>query len=368
MDLLTSPLQHRHEELGAKFSEFGGWSMPLEYADGGVLAEHKAVRESVGVFDVSHLGKVVVRGSGAVDFLNRCFTNDLSKVEPGKAQYTLVCDENGGTVDDLIAYVRSNDEVFLMPNAANSAEVVRRLVAAAPADIEIIDEHRDHAVLAVQGPNSDALLKRLGLTTDHDYMSFVTEDLDGVPTIVCRSGYTGERGYELIVPTASAEQVWDAIMNAGAEWDVRACGLGARDTLRTEMGYPLHGNDLSLDISPVMARVGWAVGWDKPEFWGRDALVQQREEKSGPLLRAIKVVGRGIPRTGMTVANTDGTELGTVTSGTFSPTLREGIGLALLDRSVKIGDRVVVEIRGKAAEFEVVKPPFINASTKDSSN
>ena len=253
MDLLHSPLHDRHVALGAKLAEFGGWDMPLEYAGGGVLAEHKAVREAVGLFDVSHLGKALVRGTGAADFVNECLTNDLGRIQPGKAQYTLCCDEDGGTVDDLIAYLRSDFEVFLIPNAANTAAVVARLQAAAPAGIEVTDQHRDYAVLAIQGPLSDEVLTALDLPVDHEYMSFADATIAGQEITVCRTGYTGERGYELVVPSASAGEVWDAVMAAGEPHGIRACGLGARDTLRTEMGYPLHGHELSPEISPVMA-------------------------------------------------------------------------------------------------------------------
>ncbi|MET1132724.1 MAG: glycine cleavage system aminomethyltransferase GcvT [Aeromicrobium sp.] len=365
MVLLLSPLHQRHEALGAKFSEFGGWSMPLEYAGGGVLAEHKAVREAVGLFDVSHLGKALVRGTGAVDFVNRCLTNDLTRIAPGKAQYTLCCSEDGGTVDDLIAYLRSEFEVFLIPNAANTTEVVRRLRAAAPEGIDVENQHRDYAVLAIQGPLSDELLDALGLPSDHDYMSFTKGTIDGVELTVCRTGYTGERGYELVVAAEEVVPVWDAVMAAGESLGIRACGLGARDTLRTEMGYPLHGHELSAEVSPVMARAGWAVGWSKPTFWGKQALERQREEKTVRTLRGLLAQGRGIPRPGMAVHDTDGGVLGEVTSGTFSPTLRQGIGLALLDRTVADGDTVTVDVRGRPQEFTVTKPPFVEPSTKE---
>lgn len=379
MDLLRSPLHDRHVALGAKLAEFGGWAMPLEYAGvvgddgqrdrGGVLAEHAAVRDAVGLFDVSHLGKALVRGAGAADFVNATLTNDLRRIGPGQAQYTLCCDEDGGTVDDLIAYLRSDFEVFLIPNAANTAAVVSRLQAAVPAGVEVTDLHRDFAVLAVQGPLSDEVLSVLGLPTDHPYMSFTDASIAGADVTVCRTGYTGEKGYELVVPSDAAESVWDAVLEAGRPHGIRPAGLGARDTLRTEMGYPLHGHELSAEISPVMARAVWAVGWDKPTFWGKDALTQQRAEKSGPLLRGLRATGRGIPRPGMAVrAVVDGEPgdvVGEVTSGTFSPTLRQGIGLALLDRAVTDGDTVVVEVRGRHEAFDVVKPPFVQPSTKE---
>jgi aminomethyltransferase len=315
-----------------------------------VLKEHAAVREDVGVFDVSHLGKGVVRGPGALDFVNDRLTNDLRRIGPGQAQYTLCCDASGGVVDDLIAYVRSDDEVFLIPNAANTAEVMSRLVAEAPAELEVKDLHTAYGVIAVQGPRSAELVAKLGLPTDHDYMSYtVSGDM-----IVCRTGYTGEQGYELLPPWDLATQVWDQLIDAGA----LPCGLGARDTLRTEMGYPLHGQDLSLSITPVQARSGWAVGWDKPRFWGREALLAERAEGARRLLWGLESQDRGIPRPHMLVSSGDRV-IGEVTSGTFSPTRRIGIGLALLEKGTAEGDEVTVDVRGRTSVMRVVKPPFV---------
>ncbi|XVU27260.1 glycine cleavage system aminomethyltransferase GcvT [Actinoplanes sp. CA-054009] len=359
--LFRSPLHERHVALGAKFAAFGGWEMPLEYAGGGVLKEHAAVREAVGVFDVSHLGKARVRGAGAAAFVNSCLTNDLGRIEPGQAQYTLCCDETGGVVDDLIAYLISDDEVFLIPNAANTAEVVRRLAEAAPEGIEVVDEHRAYAVLAVQGPQSAQVLAKLGLPTDHGYMSFATATLGGVSLIDCRTGYTGEHGYELVVPWDDAAAVWDALIEAG----VRPCGLGARDTLRTEMGYPLHGQELSLEISPVQARSGWAVGWTKPAFWGREALTAEKAAGARRTLRGLELTGRGIPRGHMEVYAGE-QRIGETTSGTFSPTKKVGIALALIDTAAGVadGDLVQIDIRGKRIEARVVKPPFVQPSVR----
>ncbi|CAN5325615.1 glycine cleavage system aminomethyltransferase GcvT [soil metagenome] len=357
--LQTSPLHDRHVALGAKLADFGGWEMPIEYPGGGVLKEHAAVRAAVGVFDVSHLGKGVVRGPGAVDFVNDRLTNDLRRVGTGQAQYTLCCDEDsGGVVDDLIAYVRSEDEVFLIPNAANSSSVVGRLAANAADGIEVEDLHRTLSVLAVQGPRSRELVQAMGLPTDHDYMSFAGADWTGRPVVVCRTGYTGELGFELLPRWDDAGDVWDALMVAGAALGVLPCGLGARDTLRTEMGYPLHGQDLSLDITPVQARSGWAVGWDKPRFWGRDVLLAERAAGPRRLLRGLESLDRGIPRAHMRVQK-DGADVGEVTSGTFSPTRRLGIGLALLERSVAAGDEVSVDVRGRTSTMRVVQPPFV---------
>ena len=359
---LHSPLHERHVALGAKFSEFGGWLMPLQYS--GVVAEHRAVRSAVGVFDVSHLGKLRIVGEGAAAFVNTCITNDLTRIGPGQAQYTLLCNEAGGVTDDLISYLISPSEVFLIPNASNTTTVGQLLAAAAPAGIRVINEHRDHAVLAVQGTSSDEVLAAIGLPVAMDYLSFTTANWRGIDLIVCRTGYTGEKGYELVVPAADATVVWDAVLAAGAEYDILPCGLGARDTLRTEMGYPLHGHDLSPEISPVMANLGWAVGWNKDAFWGAAALRGQREAKTGRLLRGLKAQGRGIPRPDMAV-QVDGVEVGTITSGTFSPTLSVGIALALLDRTVTVGDTVDVVVRDRLEPFDVVKPPFVEPGVRE---
>jgi len=264
--LKTSPLHDRHVALGAKMADFGGWEMPIEYPGGGVVREHTAVRERVGIFDVSHLGKASVKGPGAAAFINSCLTNDLGRITVGKAQYTLCCDETGGVVDDLIVYLKADDDVFLIPNASNTAEVVRRLQTAAPEGLEIKNLHDGYGVIAVQGAKSDAVLETLGLPTDHEYMSFVEADWNGKPVIVCRTGYTGERGYELVPRWDDSLELWDALMEAAAPYEGLPCGLGARDTLRTEMGYPLHGHELNMDITPVQARSGWAVGWKKDTF------------------------------------------------------------------------------------------------------
>ena len=345
--------------------------MPLEYA-AGVVKEHTAVRESVGIFDVSHLGKAVVEGPGAADFVNRTLTNDLGRIAPGKAQYTLCCDDaTGGVVDDLIAYLYGDDRVFLIPNAANTAEVVRRLAAEAPEGVTVTDRHRDFAVLAVQGTRSDEVLDAVGLPIGHDYMSFEEAPLEvdgvgGETVVVCRTGYTGERGYEVVAPNAVAGPLWDALMAAGEQYGILACGLGARDTLRTEMGYPLHGQDISLDVTPNEARLGWAVGWQKEAFWGRDVLTAEREAGPQRVLRGIVATGRGIPRPHMTVSLTPDVPLGEVTSGTFSPTLRKGIGLALVSSVVNPDAEVGVDVRGRREIFQLTKPPFLDPSVRES--
>ncbi|MFW6597077.1 glycine cleavage system aminomethyltransferase GcvT [Propionibacteriaceae bacterium Y2011] len=366
--LRQSPLHQRHEAAGAKFAEFGGWSMPLEYAGGGVLAEHTAVRESVGIFDVSHLGTVTVSGADAIAFGNRVLTNDLDRIEAGKAQYTLLCNESGGVVDDMIAYRKADDEIFLVPNAGNTATVVEILSGAVRAgeDVTVDDQHGDFAIIAVQGPRSDEVLTAIGLPTEIDYMGFVDHEVDGVPLTVCRTGYTGERGCEVVLPAAAAPELWDRLLTAGESLGIRPAGLGARDTLRTEMGYSLHGQDISPEITPVQARLGFAIARKKPEFFGREALAAERAAGQTRTARGLRAAGRGIPRPGMSVVDADGTEIGVVTSGTFSPTLKTGIALALIDTAHEVGETVQVVVRNRTEPFEIVKPPFVNPEVRNS--
>ena len=363
--LLNSPLHQRHVAAGAKFAPFSGWSMPVEYAGAGVLAEHAAVRNAVGIFDVSHLGKATVTGPDAADFVNRCLTADLRKIGPGQAQYTLLCNPDGGVVDDMIAYLKSPDEVFLIPNAANCERVVVLLAEAAPADLTVTNQHRDFAVLAVQGTLSDEVVSAAGLPTGHNYMTFVSAAFREMPVTVCRTGYTGERGYELVIPVSVAVAVWDAVLAAGEPYGLQPAGLGARDTLRTEMGYPLHGQDISPAITPVQARLSWAVGWKKESFFGADALRAEKEAGPRRLLRGLRAVGRGIPRPGMVVCLPDGREIGTVTSGTFSPTLKSGIALALIEAGPHDDDVVTVDIRGRQETFVITKPPFVTPGVRE---
>lgn len=362
-ELQHGPLEDRHRELGASFAEFGGWLMPVSYA--GTVAEHNATRDAVGLFDVSHLGKAVVAGPGAAQFVNATLTNDLGRIGPGQAQYTLCCNESGGVIDDLIAYYVADDEIFLVPNAANTAAVVAALQAAAPSGITVTDEHRSRAVLAVQGPRSTAVLAALGLPTGMDYMGFADASYAGVPVRVCRSGYTGEHGYELLPPWDSAPVVFDALVVAVTEAGGELAGLGARDTLRTEMGYPLHGHELALDISPLQARCGWAIGWRKDAFFGRDALLAEKAAGPRRLLRGLRALDRGVLRPQLSVLHGD-RPVGITTSGTFSPTLKVGIALALIDADAGLHDgaRVIVDVRGRPLECELVQPPFVTAKTR----
>ncbi len=361
--LLEGPIHAVHIELGATFAPFGGWEMPVQY--GGTVGEHTAVRTTVGLFDVSHLGKATVSGPGAAAFVNSALTNDLGRIRPGKAQYTLCCAEDGGVIDDLIAYYVGDDEVFLVPNAANTAAVVAELRKVAPAGITVTDQHRDYAVFAVQGPKATEVLTALGLPTEMEYMAYADAEWEGRPVRVCRTGYTGEHGYELLPKWADAEPVFRALITEVEAAGGQAAGLGARDTLRTEMGYPLHGHELSLDITPNQARTGWAVGWKKPEFWGKAALEQEKADGPRRTLMGLRALDRGVLRQGQTVLR-DGAPVGETTSGTFSPSLKVGIALALLDTDAKLepGDEVEVDVRGRKLRATVVKPPFVDPKTK----
>jgi aminomethyltransferase len=335
--------------------------MPISYPGGGVLAEHAAVREAVGLFDVTHLGKISVVGRGAAEFVNSCFTADLARITPGRVQYTLCCADDGGVLDDLIAYLISSDEVFCVPNAANTATVATQLAAAAPAAITVTDLHREYAVLAIQGPRSAEVIAAMGLAVAGglDYMTFVDTDYGGELVRVGRTGYTGELGYELMPRWEQAPALWSALRTAAEKFGGRVCGLGARDTLRTEMGYPLNGQDTGPQISPVQAGASWAVGWTKPAFWGREALLAERDRGPARRLRGLRATQRGIPRPHMMVRSTAGAPLGETTSGTFSPTLGTGIALALLDPAARPGDVVEIDVRGRALACEIVKLPFV---------
>lgn len=371
---MKSPLYDWHQGASAKLADFGGWDMPIEYPKGvgefpgGTLAEHAAVRERVGIFDVSHLGKISVKGLGAKDFVNAMVTNDLNRIGPGSAQYNLFCNDSGGVIDDLIVYQFADDDIFIIPNASNCAQVAADLAALAPAGIQVINIHEQFAVFAIQGPDSSRVLQNLGLKLNLEYMSFTKttfpdhENLGEV--IICRTGYSGELGYELLPSWTCAEALWKILVAEIVNFEGRVCGLGARDTLRTEMGYPLHGHELSLDITPVQASANWAVVFTKESFRGKSAL--EAEKAAGPkrILRAIKCNDRGIPRVGMKVLDSKGDLVGEVTSGTFSPTLKVGIALALVKPELKVGDLVQIDIRGRISGASIVKAPFVTSHVR----
>jgi aminomethyltransferase len=360
--LRRSALDDRHRALGAHMTAFGGWDMPLDY--GSVVAEHRAVRTSCGVFDLSHLGTVRVTGRGALACVQHAFTNDASALDIGRAHYTLCLTDRGGITDDLLLY-RLAWGFFVVPNAANAAAVrgVLEEQAARLPDCAVMDVKEDLACVAVQGPAAQEVATAAGLdVAGLAYLDCrtafgpdVPPGTEGQPSgVLARSGYTGERGYEAFVPADQSGRLWDRLLDAGAT----PAGLGARDTLRLEMGYPLHGNDISPATSPVEARLGWAV---KPGtgFRGEDAFTAAREAGPPRRLWGLRVTGGGVPRAHCRVVRDD-VAVGETTSGTFSPTLRVGVAMAYLDGAVEPGDAVEVEVRGKRLEAEVVRPPFVD--------
>jgi aminomethyltransferase len=280
----------------------------------------------------------------------------------------LFCNEAGGVIDDLIVYEFADDYIFIIPNASNCAQVASDLMANAPSGITVKNIHQEYAVLALQGPDSNKVLSDLGVNLNLEYMSFSKIVLSGNESlgeiIICRTGYSGELGYELLPAWNRAEEIWKLLVEKIAKYDGRVCGLGARDTLRTEMGYPLHGHELSLDITPVQASASWAVVFAKDAFRGKAAL--EDEKTSGPsrVLRALKSNDRGIPRAGMPVLDSSGNAIGEVTSGTFSPTLKVGIALALVKPEFKLGDAVQIDIRGRISSAEIVRAPFVQSHVR----
>lgn len=333
---------------------FAGWDMPISYA--GTIAEHTAVRERVGIFDVSHLGKVMVRGGGAAGVLDRVLSNRMADLAPGRARYSLILNEEAGIVDDLIVYALSLEELLIVPNAANVDEVERRLRSSASGEAEV--EHLDWATIAVQGPRSrEVLAKVLPEVSELGYMR--VERAGSVS--VARSGYTGEHGYEVFAPAPEAPALWTALLAAVRVADGEPAGLAARDTLRLEMGYPLHGNDIDPKTTPREAHLDWAVATSKETFVGKEAYESRPARKE---LIGIRMEDRVIPRRGAVVL-IGGRRVGEVTSGTFSPTLRIGIALAYVEPgSLPVGDRVEVEVRGKVGAGRVTRPPFVTSSPK----
>jgi aminomethyltransferase len=353
MSKRETPLLAAHRALGARLTEFAGWEMPLQYS--GIVAEHNAVRTSAGLFDVTHLGKLWVRGEGAGDALQHAVTADVVGLEPGRATYALVLVDDGGCVDDVFVYRIAADEWLVVPNAANF-EAVAACIRDSGGDP--VDEWDRYAILALQGPDSFGVFGKVwpgAAALDLKLHHWCPLDVFGAEGLVARTGYTGERGFEIYAPYDVAERTWSALLDAGAA----PVGLGARDTLRLEMGYALYGHELSRDVNPLEAGLGWAVAWDTP-FRGRDALLAVKER--GPERRLFGVVctGKGVPRQGYRVLSSDEEPLGDVTSGNFSPTLGTGIALALGPAEAKPepGTQVFVEARGRRIEGDIVKPPF----------
>jgi aminomethyltransferase len=362
--LHRTPLYAEHVALNAKIVPFAGYEMPVQYP-AGITAEHQAVRTAAGLFDVSHMGEFEVRGERALDFVQYITTNDASKVEVGQAQYSTFCNEEGKLLDDLLVY-RFPEHYMLVVNGANHDKDwawVSRF--ADQFGVELRDRTDDIALLALQGPRAQEILARL-TSDDLDsirYYRFVEGTVDGIPAIISRTGYTGEDGFELYVEAGHAARVWRRLLETGAEDGLLPTGLGCRDSLRLEMGYALYGNDLDEGRTPLEAGLAWVTKLDKGDFVGRDALRRQKEEGVKVRLAGFKLRERGFPRHGYAVEFA-GERTGEVTSGTMSPTLGYGVGLAYVPvEAAKPGTEIGIVIRDRAVPAEVVRPPFHTGGT-----
>jgi glycine cleavage system T protein (aminomethyltransferase) len=360
--LRHSPLEDVHRSLGAKLAPFGGWMMPIEYA--GTLSEHRAVRERVGLFDLSHLGKVDVRGAHAWQTLQGLFTNDVRRVDVGRAQYHhLLDDDTAGVLEDLFVYRLGEERWFVVPNAANT-DLVVQLLRSTAADV---DHHADWVFLGVQGPRSSEVVERLWPEAAAlAFRGCTVVERSSREVVLARTGYTGERGYELFAAADIAHDLWHAVLEAGRGAGIEPAGLGARDVLRLEMGYPLYGQDLGPAHTTLEAGLAWAVSFDKGSFRGREALVRQRDEGLPSRLRALVTADRrSIPRPHQSVFEGDEV-VGEVTSGTFSPTRGTGIALAYLSPSDRFepGVELEIDIRGRRAPATVVDVPFVERSPR----
>ena len=365
---LETPFTGRHQALGAKMVPFGGFLMPLQYA--GQMVEHEAVRTGVGLFDLSHMGEFELRGPGAVEFADRLITNEVGALPEGKIVYSPVCRPDGGIVDDVLAY-RRKQGVLLVVNAANIAKDLAWVRQEAPAGVTVDDVSGETALLAVQGPKTEAVLVPLlgASITEMPYYTFREMTLDGLPLLISRTGYTGEDGFELFFHNRHADAFWERVVAAGAPHAMQPIGLAARDTLRLEVGYCLYGNDIDDTTTPVEAGLNWTIKWAKPDFTGKTALVAQKEAGPQQKLTGVTLSQPGcIARHGMNVvAAPGGAVTGRVTSGTQSPTLRKAIAMAYVPADqAKPGSTVIVDIRGRAAEAVTCRMPFYTQGTRKS--
>ncbi len=359
-DLKRTPLRDFHAAHGARLVDFSGWEMPVQYRS--ILEEHKAVRRTAGLFDVSHMGEVDVMGPAAARFLNHLVTNDVSKLYPGRVLYTPMCQPDGGVVDDLLVYQRGPEDFFLCINAGNIAKDLAWIREQAAAfNVAITDRSADYALLAVQGPQAAAIVQsltgaKLGLVK---YYHFVEATVAGAHCLVSRTGYTGEDGFELYHAATEAVGLATAVLAAGQPCGLELAGLGARDSLRLEAGYPLYGHEITAEISPLTAGLGWTVKLDKgADFVGRGALL--REKAAGSIRQVVffKTGDRRIVRADAPVLDAAGTTVGRVLSGTLSPVLNEAIGSALVSAAAA-AQPLAVDIRGTKLGLQLVKPPFV---------
>lgn len=362
--LKRTPFYETHKKAGARLIDFGGFEMPVQYE--GIKAEHAAVRQNAGIFDVSHMGEVFVSGAGALRFLQYITINDVSKLVPGKAQYSAMCYPNAGIVDDLIVYMMDENSYMVVVNASNRDKDVSWMMQHKAVDVVIDDRSDDFALLALQGPKAAQILAKI---TELDlesiaYYHFAVGKVAGFDdVIVSATGYTGEPGFEIYfdVKKSDPEAVWNAIMEAGADLGLKPCGLGARDTLRLEMGYALYGNDISDTTTPLEAGLAWITKLDKGNFIGREALLLQKLAGITRKLTGFMMEDeKAIPRSHYIVRSTDGEHIGEVTSGTQSVTLSKGFGMAYVDLTwSNPGQPIVIDIRGKLMPATTHKPPFV---------
>jgi aminomethyltransferase len=354
-NLRKTPLNALHRELGGRMVDFGGWDLPVQY--GGILEEHEAVRTDVGIFDVSHMGELTVKGPQALELLQKTTSNDVAKLDTGRIHYTGLLYPNGGFVDDILIYQNTPTDFFVVVNASNTDKDYEWLLESAKGmDVEVRNVSGDYAQLAIQGPNAERTLQPFTdlQLADIKYYRFAHGTVDGATAIVSRTGYTGEDGFEIYVAPEHAPRVMKKLIDAGA----KPCGLGARDTLRLEAKMALYGNDIDDTTTPLQADLGWIVKLDKGSFAGSDVLAKEKSEGPKRKLVGFEMVDRGIARHGYPVVE-GGQEIGVVTSGTHSPTLKKAIGLAYLplDKSVP-GTEFMVLIRGKETRARVVPTPF----------
>jgi aminomethyltransferase len=356
--LKRTPLYEVYKDQ-AKMIDFGGWELPVQFT--GIKEEHEAVRTRAGLFDVSHMGEIVVKGPDALALIQKLTTNDASKLEIGTAQYSLMCYPDGGTVDDLLVYRTGEEEYLLVVNAANTDKDFEWIREHASGNVTVTNMSVETAQLALQGPIAEQVLQKFTQTDLSEIKFFKFKQnvmITGVPVLVSRTGYTGEDGFELYMPAEGAAKVWNAILEAGKEEGVLPCGLGARDTLRFEARLPLYGQELSPSITPIEAGLGFAVKPEKGEFIGRDVLARQKAEGAPRKLVGLEMIDRGIPRAHYPV-HADGRQIGEVTTGTQSPTLKKNVGLALIEAAyAELGREVDVEIRGKKLKAKIVPTPF----------
>jgi aminomethyltransferase len=340
--------------------EFAGYEMPVQYSS--IISEHKAVRNSVGVFDVSHMGEIFISGEKTLDFVQLLTVNDASKLEPGKVQYSAMCYADGGIVDDLLVYKIADDNFMLVVNASNIEKDFNWMLENNEYSVEINNRSDDYSLLAVQGPNSEKVIQKvLDDELNLEYYNFTQTRLADVEMIISRTGYTGELGYELYFTgdEADAEKIWNKIFEAGKEFDIQPAGLAARDSLRLEMGFCLYGNDIDQTTNPIEAGLGWITKLKKDKFVGQEAIKKVKEEGINRRLVAIISNERIFPRQGYGIVS-DGKKIGTVTSGTVSPMLDKPIALGYVDAEYKsVGTKVSIVIRNKEVPAEVVKLPFI---------